>query len=85
MIDAVFATADFPATAPNGQRVMVRKGSHWPVDDPIVATHRGNFSPDPRWGLQYTQEPAGWDDPPVEQATAAPGERRSIRRVQHNS
>lgn len=81
MIDHVFATADFPVTSPSGQRLVVRKGTHWPVEDPIVKANPGNFSADPRWGLAYSEEPAGWDDPPVETATAAPGERRNIRRV----
>lgn len=80
MIEHVFATADFPATAPSGGRHYVHKGSHWPADDPIVTAHPESFSPDPRWGLQYSQEPRGWDDPPVEQATRAPGERRQVRR-----
>lgn len=80
MIETVFATADFPATAPNGARVMVRKGSHWPADDPIVRQHHENFSSDPRYGMQYSEEPAGWDAPPVEMATANPGERRQVRR-----
>jgi hypothetical protein len=85
MIEHVFATADFPATTAAGARVMVHKGTHWPTDDPIVRAHPESFSPDPRFGLQYTQEPRGWDDPPVETATAAPGERRNVRRVQHNN
>lgn len=85
MIDTVYATTTFPAEAPNGARVMVHKGTHWPADDPLVDKYPTSFSRDCRFGLQYTQEPAGWGDPPVEQATAAPGERRSVRRVQHNS
>lgn len=85
MIEPVFATADFPAETPTGARVIVRKGSHWAADDPVVQQHRDCFSPDPRYGLQYSQEPAGWNDPPVETATAGPGERRNIRRVQRES
>lgn len=80
MIEHVFATADFPAQSANGGRVMVRKGTHWPADDPVVKEHPGAFSADPRWGLQYSEEPQGWDDPPIEQATAAPGEKRTTRR-----
>jgi hypothetical protein len=85
VIETVYAAADFPAETPAGARVIVRKGSHWPADDPLVRKYPANFSTDPRYGLQYTQEPSGWDDPPVEQATAAPGERRNVRRVQHNT
>lgn len=80
MIEPVFATATFPAQAENGARVMVHKGSHWPANDPVVKRHPEAFSTDPRYGLQYSEEPKGWDDPPVEQATAAPGERRQARR-----
>jgi hypothetical protein len=80
MIEHVFATADFPAQTANGARVMVRKGSHWPVGDPVVKQHPDAFSSDPRYGLQYSEEPTGWDAPPIEQATAAPGEKRTTRR-----
>lgn len=83
MIEAVYATATFPADMPGGGRVMVHKGTHWPAGDPVVEAYPANFSVDPRWGLQYSREPDGWDAPPVEQATAAPGERRNVRRVPH--
>jgi hypothetical protein len=59
---------------------VVRKGTHWPADDPVVKAHPDMFSSDPRYGLSYSAEPKGWSDPPVEQATAAPGEKRQIRR-----
>jgi hypothetical protein len=64
----------------NGVAGIVHKGSHWPADDPVVAAHPEAFSPDPRYGLQFSQQPPGWDDPPVEQVTAAPGEKRATRR-----
>lgn len=80
MIQVVFATADFPVDQQGG-RAQVWKGSHWPADDPVVARYPERFSTDPRFGMQYTAEPAGWNDPPVEQATAAPGERRTTRRT----
>jgi hypothetical protein len=80
VIEHVFATADFPADTPAGGRAQVWKGSHWPKNDPVVKQYPDRFSPDPRYGLQYTQEPEGWDEPPVEQATAAPGEKRQTRR-----
>lgn len=83
MIECVYATGDFPAVSQIGQRLMVRKGTHWPADDPIVRDHPECFSPDPRYGLQYSAEPEGWNEPPVETATAAPGERRQVRRRDH--
>lgn len=79
MIEHVFAVSDFPADV-NGGRVQVWKGSHWPASDPIVKRHPERFSTDPRYGLQYTQQPQGYDDPPVEQVTNNPGERRNTRR-----
>lgn len=85
MIECVYATADFPATSPTGARLMVRKGTHWPADDPIVRQHPDAFSEDSRYGMQYSQEPAGWDAPPIESATAAPGEKRTTRRVPRDS
>lgn len=58
---------------------LVRKGTHWPADDPIVKAHPDLFSTDPRYGLSYSEQPEGWDAP-VEQATKAPGEKRQTRR-----
>lgn len=83
MIEHVFAKADFPVTDENGGRAQVWKGSHWPADDPVVQRYPDRFSRDPRYGMQYTRQPAGYDEPPVEQATAAPGERRNVRRREH--
>lgn len=65
---------------------VVRKGSHWPDDDPVVLAHPDLFSTDPRYGLSFSAKPDGFDDPvrdaepPVEQATRAPGEKRQARR-----
>ena len=60
--------------------VFVRKGEHWPAGDPVVRAAPTLFSTDPRYGMRYSAEPSGYNDPPVEQATAAPGERRNVRR-----
>ena len=79
----VYATADASVTDPSsGAPGMIRKGTHWSADDPVVKAHPDLFSEDPRWGLAYSVEPEGWDAP-VEQATAAPGERRVVRRVEN--
>lgn len=85
MIDVVYAKGTFPVQTDLGGRVMVRMGSHWAADDPVVRAHPEQFSEDPRYGLAFSREPVGWNDPPVETATAAPGERRNIRRVQRDS
>ncbi len=78
-MNVVYATrtASVPA---NGGAGVVRKGSHWPADDPVVKAHPDLFSSDPRFGLNYTVQPEGWEDPPAETATAAPGEKRQTRR-----
>lgn len=76
----VYATSTGLVTDPaTGVRGTVQKGSHWPADDPVVKAHPDLFSEDPRWGMNYSVEPDGWDAP-VEQATAAPGEKRTTRR-----
>jgi hypothetical protein len=57
----------------------IRKGDRWWSDHPIVREHPAVFSvDDPREVF-----PRGWQDTPevVEQATAAPGEKRSTRRA----
>lgn len=80
-MDVVYATTTTVVPL-DGAQHRVQKGSHWPADDPIVVASAGKgiFSTDPRYGMVFTREPAGWDAPPVEQATAAPGERRGVRR-----
>lgn len=86
-IAVMYATAQATVQHPDGgMSILVRKGSHWAADDPVVRAHPDLFSPDPRWGMEYTREPAGYDAPMyelVEQATAGPGERRNVRRVEH--
>lgn len=55
--------------------VYVREGDLWDADDPVVASH-------PDW-FEVAPEPkrAARPEPPVEQATAAPGEKRTTRRA----
>jgi hypothetical protein len=75
----VYAITDAPVVTESGISGMVRKGSHWPADDPVVRAHPEYFSDDARFGLNYSEEPEGYDAP-VETATAAPGEKRQARR-----
>lgn len=63
-----------------GGSAFIRRGQHWSADDPIVREHPDMFSDDPRYGLTYSVPPPEMSEPPVEQATAAPGEKRSVRR-----
>jgi hypothetical protein len=79
VIRVVFAVDNRAVQIPTGGSGQVPKGSHWPADDPIVLANPDLFSDDPRWGMLYSVEPDGYDAP-VEQTTAAPGERRATRR-----
>lgn len=79
-MDVVYATGTV-SVAFRGAQVGVRKGTHWPASDPLVAQYPDLFSADPRYGMLYTTEPDGYDAPVVESATAAPGERRNTRRT----
>lgn len=76
-MDVVYATSTVQVGTPDGGRHLVRGGSHWPASDPVVlAAPAGLFSPDPRFGLEFTVPPPD-AEAPVEAATAAPGERRA--------
>ena len=56
---------------------MVHAGTAWYADHPLVVHNPDAFSDDPTEVL-----PRGWKpDPVVEQATAAPGEKRTARRA----
>jgi hypothetical protein len=85
VIDVVYAMGTEVVGLPSGASVPVQKGTHWPAGDPVVLARPELFTSDPRFGLLYTQAPPGYDAelnelPEVEAATAAPGERRSVRR-----
>lgn len=56
----------------NGVPVVIHVGEHWRADDPVVKANPGLFTDDPFIGVRSTL--------PVEQATAAPGERRQYVR-----
>ena len=79
-MDVVYAKDTGSLPTPGGP-VLVHKGSHWPADDPVVRANAGWFTTDPRYGLSWSGEPpASMSEPPVETATAAPGEKRNVRR-----
>jgi hypothetical protein len=80
MINVVYAKDNVTVTLPERGTGQIQKGQHFPADDPFVRSRPDLFSPDPRFGLLYTVEPDGYDAPLVEEATANPGERRSVRR-----
>jgi hypothetical protein len=82
-MDVVYATTTTQVMTPDGGRHMVMGGQHWPATDPVVkAAPPGLFSTDPRYGMAFSAPPPEMAQPPgeVEAATAAPGERRNVRR-----
>jgi hypothetical protein len=79
-MDVVYPVNDATLTLANGASCSVRRGQHWSADDPVVREKPDAFTTDPRYGLAFSTPPPEMADPPVEQATAAPGERRNVRR-----
>ena len=80
-MDVVYAKYRAVVTTPDGGQHLVDGGQHWAAGDPVVKARPDVFSTDPRYGVQWSGEPpAELADPPVEAATAAPGERRNVRR-----
>ncbi len=79
-MDVVYARSTTMVTTPDGGRHMVQGGQHWPADDPVVQANPGLFSPDPRFGVSFSTPPPELSEAPVEQVTAAPGEKRAVKR-----
>lgn len=80
-MNVVYAVTNSVVPLEGGGRVMVRVGSHWPADDPVVVAQPSLFSPDPSYGLNRSGPAPEPPARPVEQATAAPGEKRTVRRA----
>jgi hypothetical protein len=53
---------------------LIKAGSAWWANHPVVKANPGLFADEP-----VDVQPKGWD-PPVEQTTAAPGEKRAGKR-----
>lgn len=84
-MDIVFATVSVVASHPKtGASVPIVHGSHWPADDPVVVAYPNFFSADGRFGLSSSRplDEEGLPVGQVEQATAAPGEKRTRTRAQ---
>jgi hypothetical protein len=81
-MDVVYAQGSGQVPLRSGAVAQVRKGQHWPTTDQVVKLRPDLFTTDPRYGLVYTEAPPGLDGElnEVEAATAAPGEKRSVRR-----
>lgn len=65
----VIAVADAVVRDAHGVPISLRQGEAWDASDPLVKLHPKMFSSD-EGGARRT----------VEQATAAPGEKRNVRR-----
>jgi len=81
-MDVVYAQGSDRVQLRSGAVAQVRKGQHWPASDQVVKLRPDLFTTDPRFGLLYTEAPPGYDAElnEVEEATANPGEKRSVRR-----
>ena len=80
-MDVVYATGSAMLAMPDGSQVFVTMGSHWLPSDPVVRAHPEFFAPNARYGLAYSgPPPVELSEPPLEQTTRGPGERRNTRR-----
>lgn len=70
----VIATADASVADAEGMPVTIRRGEAWRADDDVVARFPGMFTDDP--SAARSTQPSRSLRGRVEQATAAPGERR---------
>lgn len=78
MSDVVYAVDTAQVMMPNESLVLIRKGEPWPVGAAVVRFKPMLFTAEPDQQAPTSIGPDG--SPVVEQATAAPGERRSTRR-----
>jgi hypothetical protein len=80
-MDVVIATDTVNVTW-QGHRLHIPRGSAWDATDPLVEAHPGLFSADDRFVNRTVprREAAAADEPAVERATRAPGERTQARR-----
>lgn len=91
MIEVVYAQGSERVPLPSGAVATVRKGQHWPRTDQVVKARPDLFTADPRYGLVYSEAPPGYDaalnelPQDLEDATANPGEKRSVRRPKADS
>ncbi len=67
----VYAAANCATTTSEGLSVILREGDVWAADDPLTKLHPSLFSDTPP-GPRFPRRTVAV----VEQATAAPGERR---------
>lgn len=73
-MQVVYATSTTNVVTEHGVPVPLVKGEPWDANDPTVKRHPGLFTKEPVW----VKTEKGWmrSADVVEQATAAPGEKR---------
>lgn len=71
-MNIVYAVETATVALTTGDTFTIHRGQKYDAELQVVREQPGFFSNDPSTGMQ---------DAPVEQATAAPGERRSTRRA----
>lgn len=76
-MNLVFANASCSITDGNGMIYQLRRGEPWDADDPLVVSRPTFFSKVPVTA-RSSRVGSGFVD--VEQATAAPGEKRNTKR-----
>lgn len=76
----VYAATTAQVMLPNGAMVLLREGEAHAADAEVVRFRPELFSDDPERWTRPAPTSIGPDGRPVEQATAAPGEKRSVRR-----
>jgi hypothetical protein len=74
-VKIVYATSTTSITDASGLAFTLHRGEVWDADDPLVKLKPQFFSETPV--IARVSQGEGWEV--VEQATAAPGERRKIR------
>lgn len=67
------------STAVEGRRVRLQKDEAWDADDPVVKARPDLFVDRPERVMVSTEKPARTASP-IEQATAAPGEKRTTKK-----
>ena len=79
-MDVVYAATTAQVMLPNGAMVLIQEGEARPTSDPVVQYRPELFSNDAERWTKPLPTSIGPDGSPVEQATAAPGEKRNVRR-----
>jgi len=80
VIKVVYARATTVLMFGHGRSELVTQGSHWPAEDPLVKSHPGLFSEDPRTGLSFSVPPPADEEEQIELGDLERVKRRYVRR-----